>query len=139
MATIEQRPNGTWRTKIRKKGYPSLSASFDTKAEAQRWDSEVEGDMSRKRFVDTREADSMTIATALARYAREVSAQKKGAHQLVAVQCQPAPPSVAWLIQPLESGLTQRMLNELSPSPTTAIEDSTGCLPGLCQEVRGSR
>ncbi|RMV53212.1 Integrase protein [Pseudomonas amygdali pv. lachrymans] len=81
MATIEQRPNGTWRTKIRKKGYPSLSASFDTKAEAQRWASEIEGDMSRKRFVDTREAESTTLKQALDRYEREVSAQKKGARQ----------------------------------------------------------
>lgn len=81
MATIEQRANGTWRTKIRKKGYPSLSASFDTKAEAQRWASEIEGDMSRKRFVDTREAEATTIAEALKRYASEVSAQKKGARQ----------------------------------------------------------
>ncbi|MFK3971049.1 tyrosine-type recombinase/integrase [Pseudomonas sp. NPDC087358] len=81
MATIEQRPNGTWRTKIRKKGYPSLSASFDTKAEAQRWASEIEGDMSRKRFVDTREADRTTVAEALKRYEREVSVNKKGAAQ----------------------------------------------------------
>lgn len=81
MATIEQRPNGTWRTKIRKKGYPALSASFDTKAEAQRWASEIEGDMSRKRFVDTREADSTSLKDALERYAREVSSQKKGERQ----------------------------------------------------------
>lgn len=81
MATIEQRANGTWRTKIRKKGYPSLSASFDTKAEAQRWAAEIEGDMSRKRFVDTREAEATTLAEALARYGREVSVEKKGARQ----------------------------------------------------------
>jgi integrase len=81
MATIEQRPNGTWRAKIRKKGYPSLSASFDTKADAQRWSAEIEGDMSRKRFVDTREAEATTVAEALQRYAREISAQKKGARQ----------------------------------------------------------
>jgi integrase len=81
MATIEQRPNGTWRTKIRKKGYPSLSASFDTKAEAQRWAAEIEGDMSRKRFVDTREADRTTVAEAFSRYEREVSVNKKGARQ----------------------------------------------------------
>lgn len=81
MATIEQRANGTWRTKIRKKGYPSLSASFDTKADAQRWAAEIEGDMSRKRFVDTREAEGTTVAEAFQRYAREVSAQKKGARQ----------------------------------------------------------
>jgi integrase len=81
MATIEQRPNGTWRTKIRKKGYPSLSASFDTKADAQRWAAEIEGDMSRKRFVDTREAEATTLKQAFERYQREVSAQKKGAVQ----------------------------------------------------------
>lgn len=37
--------------------------------------------MSRKRFVDTREAEATTVAKALERYAREVSAQKKGARQ----------------------------------------------------------
>lgn len=51
-----------------------LPASFDTKAEAQRWASEIEGDMSRKRFVDTREAEATTVAKAFERYAREVSA-----------------------------------------------------------------
>ncbi|WJV25857.1 MULTISPECIES: tyrosine-type recombinase/integrase [Pseudomonas] len=81
MATIEQRPNGTWRAKIRKKGYPPLSASFDTKADAQRWASEIEGDISRKRFVDMREAESTTVAEALERYGREISSQKKGVRQ----------------------------------------------------------
>jgi integrase len=81
MATIEQRPNGTWRTKIRRKGYPALSATFDTKAEAQRWAAEIEGDMSRARFVDMREAESTTLEEALDRYYREVSSTKKGAKQ----------------------------------------------------------
>lgn len=81
MATIEQRSNGTWRAKIRKKGYPQLSGSFDTKAEAQRWAAEMEGDMSRKRFVDTREADRTTLKEALERYKEEVTVNKKGAVQ----------------------------------------------------------
>jgi hypothetical protein len=38
--------------------------------------------------------------------------------QLVAVQCLPPPAPAAWIMQPYESNLTQRMLNELSPSPT---------------------
>lgn len=37
--------------------------------------------MSRKRFVDTREADRTTLAEALKRYEREVSVNKKGAVQ----------------------------------------------------------
>ncbi|TWH63849.1 site-specific recombinase XerD [Azomonas agilis] len=81
MATFEQRPNGTWRAKVRKKGYPSLSASFDTKAEAQRWATEIEGDMSRSRFVDMREAEQTTLHEALSRYSREVTPSKKGAQQ----------------------------------------------------------
>jgi len=81
MATYEQRPGGAWRAKIRRKGYPSLSATFDTKAEAQRWAAEIEGDMSRARFVDMREAERTTLAEALDRYAREITASKKGAKQ----------------------------------------------------------
>ncbi|WP_426811361.1 hypothetical protein ABOC32_13450 [Pseudomonas sp. WOUb67] len=61
MATYEQRPGGAWRAKIRRKGYPSLSATFDTKAEAQRWAAEIEGGMSRARFVDMREAERKTF------------------------------------------------------------------------------
>lgn len=81
MAALEQRPNGAWRAKIPTTGYPSLSASFDTKAEAHRWAVEIEGDISRKRFVDIREAESTTVAQALERYEREVFIHKKCARQ----------------------------------------------------------
>lgn len=81
MATYEQRPGGAWRAKIRRKGYPPLSATFDTKADAQRWAAEVEGDMSRSRFVDMREAERTTLTEALDRYYLEVSSSKKGARQ----------------------------------------------------------
>lgn len=43
--------------------------------------------------------------------------------QLVAVGCQPPPVPAAWFMEPVEPDLTRRMLNELSESPTTAIED----------------
>jgi integrase len=74
-------PQRAWRTKIRRKGYPTLSATFDTKAEAQRWAAEIEGDMSRARFVDMREAENTTLKEALDRYSREVTSMKKGAKQ----------------------------------------------------------
>ncbi|RJX81306.1 site-specific integrase [Pseudomonas sp. LS-2] len=80
MAYYEKRGE-SWRAQIRRKGYPTLSASFDTKAEAQRWAAEIEGDMSRARFVDIREAESTTLAEALKRYQSEVSAGKKGEKQ----------------------------------------------------------
>lgn len=80
MAYYEKRGDA-WRAQIRRKGYPTLSATFDTKAEAQRWAAEIEGDMSRSRFVDTREAESTTLTEALARYVNEVSESKKGSAQ----------------------------------------------------------
>jgi integrase len=80
MAYYEKRGDA-WRAQIRRKGYPTLSASFDTKAEAQRWAAEVEGDMSRARFVDIREAESTTLYDALTRYQSEVTEGKKGAKQ----------------------------------------------------------
>ena len=58
MATIQRR-SGAWRALIRRKGYPHLSATFDTKAEAEQWAREVETEMGRSRWVDTREADTL--------------------------------------------------------------------------------
>lgn len=80
MAYFEKRGE-SWRAQIRRKGYPTLSATFDTKADAQRWAAEIEGDMSRSRFVDVREAEQTTLADGLKRYLREVSDHKKGAKQ----------------------------------------------------------
>lgn len=80
MAYFEKR-GAAWRAQIRRKGYPTISATFDTKAEAQRWADGIEGDMSRARFVDSREAQQTSLADALKRYRREVSDHKKGARQ----------------------------------------------------------
>ncbi len=40
-----------------------------------------------------------------------------------ATTCQPPPSPAAWIMQPYEPNLTQRMLNELSASPTAAAGD----------------
>jgi hypothetical protein len=40
--------------------------------------------------------------------------------QPVAATCLPPPPPAAWFMEPHAPDLTQRMLNELSASPTTA-------------------
>jgi len=80
MAYIQKRGEA-WRAQIRRKGYPIISATFDSKADAQRWATEIEGDMSRARFVDIREAEQTSVADALRRYRREVTDTKKGARQ----------------------------------------------------------
>ena len=43
--------------------------------------------------------------------------------QPVAVQCQPIPAPAAWFMEERAPDLTQRMLNELSESPTPATKD----------------
>jgi len=43
--------------------------------------------------------------------------------QPVAARCQPVPPAAAWFMEERAPDLTQRMLNELSPSPETATKD----------------
>lgn len=43
--------------------------------------------------------------------------------QRVVTQCNPPPAPAAWFMAPIEPNLTQRMLNELSESPATAIKD----------------
>lgn len=43
--------------------------------------------------------------------------------QPVAATCLPPPAPSAWFMQPVEPNLTQRMLKELSASPTQVIGD----------------
>ena len=44
-------------------------------------------------------------------------------HRVVAVGCQPPPAPAAWFMEAREPNLTQRLLNELSPSPETVTKD----------------
>ena len=111
MAYFEKRGD-SWRAQVRRKGYPTLSATFDTKSEAQRWAVEIEGDMSRARFVDNREAQRTTLGEALKRYRREVSDLKKGAKQ-EGVRIN------KWIDRPL----SQKSLAELTPSDFAAFRD----------------
>ncbi len=43
--------------------------------------------------------------------------------RVVAVGCQPPPAPAAWFMEAREPSLPQRLLNELSASPVTAIKD----------------
>lgn len=80
MATIIRRGE-TWQAKVRRKGYPPISRTFDTKSDAEKWARQIEGEMDRGAFVDRRESDSTTLDMALERYEREVTPRKKGAKQ----------------------------------------------------------
>lgn len=81
MAWFEQRKSGWWQARIRRKGYPIQSKTFERKAEAEAWARSVENEMDRGVFVSRAEAESTTLQEALKRYEREVTPRKKGADQ----------------------------------------------------------
>ncbi len=81
MATLTKRGDGQWQAKVRRKGYPVVSKTLETKAKAERWARSVESEMDRGTFVSRAEAESTTLKEVLQRYLNEVTPTKKGAKQ----------------------------------------------------------
>lgn len=81
MAAITPRGPYQWQAKIRRKGFPKQSKTFETKAEAERWARLIESEMDRGVFRSRAEAESTTLRECLERYLREVTPQKRGARQ----------------------------------------------------------
>lgn len=81
MATFTKRGDGQWQAKIRRKGYPSVSHTHNTKAKAERWARMIESEMDQGVFISRAEADSTTLKEALERYRKEITPTKKGAKQ----------------------------------------------------------
>jgi integrase len=79
MATIVQRGPLQWQAKIRRKGFPMLTKTFDLKADAERWARKIEREMDAGEWRDTRLADGMTVSELIDRYRVEVTPTKKGA------------------------------------------------------------
>jgi integrase len=76
MATIETRRNadGTtgYRAKVRLKGFPSESATFERKTDAKEWAKQTEASMRQGRHFKTAEAKKHTIGDLIDRYLREI-------------------------------------------------------------------
>lgn len=81
MATFEQRDSGYWQAKIRRKGHPVQSRTFEKKTDAEAWARDIENKMDRGVFEDRKEAETTTLRTALERYEREVTSKKKAQRQ----------------------------------------------------------
>ena len=79
MATFRKRGRYSWEAQVRRRGWPSLTKTFDTKAEAVAWASMIESEQARGVWLDRSEAETTTLLTLLDRYEREISAPKKGA------------------------------------------------------------
>lgn len=71
MATISKRGKHQWQAKIRRKGYPAQSKTFDRKIDAEQWTRDIENEMDRGVFVSRKEAESTTLYEALDRFIDE--------------------------------------------------------------------
>lgn len=78
MASIRQR-SGVWQARVRRKGYPEEVASFNTKAEAQKWARSIESGMDQGSHRSIRDAEDLLLADILQRYMKEVTPSKRGA------------------------------------------------------------
>ena len=85
MATFRKRPGpggrAAWQAQLIRRGHDRQYKTFDTKAEAEAWARQIEGEMDRGVFVSRAEAESTTLSEALERYALEVAPKKKDAHR----------------------------------------------------------
>lgn len=88
MATIETRRNedGTiaYRAKVRLKGFPSESATFERKTDAKEWAKQTEANIRQGRHFKTAEAKKHTVGELFDRYLREV--EKKNPKRFVDVK-----------------------------------------------------
>ncbi len=71
MATITNRGPLQWKARIRRRGYPDTSKTFETKVDAEVWARQMESEMDRGVFVSRAEAEQYTLSECLDRYIEE--------------------------------------------------------------------
>lgn len=76
MATFRRRGARQWQVQVRKKGV-TASKTFESRAEAEAWATEIESEANRGVFVSRAEAERTLFSEALERYRDEVTVHKK--------------------------------------------------------------
>jgi len=77
VATITSRGPLQWRARIRRRGYPIVSQTFETKADAETWARQIESEMDRRVFISRTEAEQYTLSECLDRYIDEYTPRLK--------------------------------------------------------------
>src|SRR5690606_14622828 len=77
MASIRKHGEG-WQARVRRKGLPESTRTFQSKADAERWARSTEAEMEQGRFVDRTLAENSTLAEILERYLQEVNPLLRG-------------------------------------------------------------
>ena len=67
-ARATARVSTAWLVRVRCKGAPNFSKTFDRKGDAEAWARDKEGEIVRRKFVDFRTADRTTLAELLLRF-----------------------------------------------------------------------
>lgn len=78
MATFTRRGPYQWQAKVRRKGHPTLSKTFETRADAEAWATAIEREIRAGEFRDRRPAAGLLLKEVLVRYRDEVSPGNKG-------------------------------------------------------------
>lgn len=81
MASIRKRGDLQWEARVRRRGWSLQSKTFETKAAAEAWARQTEGEMDRGVFLSRAESENTTLAEALERYAREITPKKRSAQR----------------------------------------------------------
>ncbi|MEF2146391.1 MAG: integrase [Desulfovibrionaceae bacterium] len=71
MASINKRGTKQWNVRIRRRGYPLQTATFEKREDAEAWARDVESKMDRGFFLSTKEAERTSLSEALDRYIEE--------------------------------------------------------------------
>lgn len=71
MAQITKRGPAQWRVRVRRKGYPDVSKTFDYREDAEKWARAMEREMDTGAFIPRTEAENTTLSQALERFAQE--------------------------------------------------------------------
>ena len=78
MATIRRKGDYQWHVQVRRKGYPTQTRTFETRAEAESWALVIESEMVRGAFVSRASAEKTTLRDLVERYVEEVSPTHRG-------------------------------------------------------------
>jgi integrase len=78
MASITKLKSGNWQAKVRRKGQPAISQSFQTKAAAEAWSRSVEREMDTNSFISPDESQKITFREIAERYELEILPSLRG-------------------------------------------------------------
>ncbi|RDI62007.1 tyrosine-type recombinase/integrase [Microvirga subterranea] len=112
MATIRKR-GSSWQAQVRREGYPPLSKSFKTKADAAAWARDKERSIDRAELPTTaRGLRGVTVGDLLRRYCETVTQSKRGAE-----------PERYRIRNLLRHGLAETGMDKLTPAAVAQYRD----------------